>query len=103
MASPTPLFVLSIGSNGSVVCTQPKAKVYLLTFTNPPDNRLTPDFCKAMILALDIIEHKLPKGVVITTSGIPKFYSNGLDLELAINTPDFWKDSLYAFWKRLLT
>ncbi|CAF9904801.1 MAG: hypothetical protein GOMPHAMPRED_002952 [Gomphillus americanus] len=97
------LFSVPIGSAGSVVCSQPLPKVYFLVFTSPPDNRLTPEFCKAMVTALDIVEYMLPKGVVVTTSGIPKFYSNGLDLESAINTPGFWKDSLYTLWRRLLT
>lgn len=34
------LFELPIKSDGSLVCTQPKEKVYVLTFTSPPDNRL---------------------------------------------------------------
>jgi len=35
------LFELPIGSTGNVVCTRPKDKVYLITFTSAPDNRLT--------------------------------------------------------------
>ena len=31
---------LGVGGNGNIVCTQPAPKVYLLTFTNGPDNRL---------------------------------------------------------------
>ncbi|KAJ5581154.1 hypothetical protein N7450_007455 [Penicillium hetheringtonii] len=83
------LFTVPIASTGgSIVCTNPTAEgkekqnVYLLTFISPKDNRLTPSFIDAMILALDIIEHRYPKGVVITTSGITKFYSNGLDLRV---------------------
>lgn len=34
------LFKLPIANEGSVVVTQPADKVYLLTFTSPPDNRL---------------------------------------------------------------
>ena len=41
--------------------------------------------------------------MVITTSGIEKFYSNGLDLEHASFTPHFFPDNLYALWRRLLT
>ena len=41
--------------------------------------------------------------MVITTSGIPKFYSNGLDLEHASFTPGFFPESLYALWRRMLT
>ncbi|KAK3067781.1 hypothetical protein LTR53_015142, partial [Teratosphaeriaceae sp. CCFEE 6253] len=97
------LFELPIGDNGNVVCTSPQDNVYLITFTSPPDNRLTSSFCQALLLALDIIETRHPPGVVITTSGIEKFYSNGLDLEHASFTPGFFPDSLYALWRRLLT
>jgi len=53
-------------------------------------------------MALDIVELRYPHGVVITTSGLQKFYSNGLDLEHANWTPYFFRDSLYALWRRLL-
>ncbi|KAI8633022.1 enoyl-CoA hydratase/isomerase [Xylariaceae sp. FL1651] len=88
---------------GSIVCTTPAPQVYLLTFTSPPDNRLTPQFCSALIAALDVIEFGHPPGVVVTTSGIKKFYSNGLDLDLAIATPGFWENSLYPLFRRFLT
>lgn len=39
---------------------------------------------------------------MVTTSGIQKFYSNGLDLDHASWTPGFFTDSLYALWRRLL-
>ncbi|KAK0848125.1 hypothetical protein LTR48_006103 [Friedmanniomyces endolithicus] len=57
----------------------------------------------SILLALDIIETRYDAGVVITTSGIEKFYSNGLDLEHASFTPGFFPDALYALWRRLLT
>lgn len=60
-------------------------------------------FCQTLILALDIIETKHEPGVLITTSGITKFYSNGLDLNHASFTPGFFPESLYALWRRLLT
>lgn len=88
---------------GSITCTQPQPQIYLLTFISPPDNRLTTAFCRALLQALDIIEFGgYPPGVVITTSGIPKFYSNGLDLEHAINTDGFWQ-LFYDVWVRFLT
>lgn len=98
-----PLFTLEIKPSGKITCTQPSPKVYLLTFESPPDNRLTPSFCGCFILALDILAHRYPKGVVVTTSAIPKFYSNGLDYESAIRTKNFFRDVLYPFWYRLLT
>lgn len=59
-------------------------------------------FCEALLTALDIIEAKYERGVVITTSGIQKFYSNGLDLEHASRTPGFYANTLYKLWRRLL-
>ncbi|KAJ6006911.1 hypothetical protein N7451_004855 [Penicillium sp. IBT 35674x] len=101
------LFTVPITSTGgSIVCTNPtqdQQNVYLLTFTSPKDNRLTPTFIDALILALDIIEHRYPKGVVITTSGIAKFYSNGLDLELAMSTEGFVEKWLWRLFRRFLT
>lgn len=102
--SPTPpLFKLAIESEGSITCTQPSQRVYLLTFDSPPDNRLTPEFCAAFVLALDIVDRRFDKGVIITTSAIPKFYSNGLDFESAFKSKSFFPESLYPLWKRLLT
>jgi len=103
MAPIPSIFVLPIEPNGSIICTQPTPKVYLLTFQLPPDNRLVPAFNTAFLLALNIIEHKLPKGVVVTTSGIAKFYSNGLNLDIAQSTPGFFHDSIYPLWSRLLS
>ena len=88
---------------GEIVCTSPKPQVYVLTWTSPPDNRLTTPFCRALLEALDVIEFGgYTPGVVITTSGIPKFYSNGLDLAHAIETEGFWA-LFYSVWKRFLT
>jgi Delta3-Delta2-enoyl-CoA isomerase len=112
MAQPQPLFVLQLPTTaastaqpaaGSFICTQPTANVYLLSFSSPPDNRLTPEFNATFLLALDIIEHRLGKGVVITTSSITKFYSNGLNYESAIRDPNFFPNSLYPLWRRLIT
>ncbi|KOS17659.1 Enoyl-CoA delta isomerase 1 [Escovopsis weberi] len=88
---------------GSIIVTEPRPAVYLLTLTSPPDNRLTTPVCRALLTALDLVEcggH--PPGVLITTSGIPKFYSNGLDLEHATQTEGFWA-LFYSVWARLLT
>ncbi|KAI9842332.1 MAG: hypothetical protein M1837_007324 [Sclerophora amabilis] len=93
----------SITSSGSLTCTVPAPKVYLLSFTSPPDNRLTPPFCDALLLALDILQLRHPSGVVVTTSGIQKFYSNGLDLEYAMKMEGFWENSLWPLYRRILT
>jgi enoyl-CoA hydratase/carnithine racemase len=52
---------------------------------------------------LDIISQKHEPGVVITTSGIEKFYTNGLDLDHVRETPHYFKDSLYKLYYRFLT
>jgi Delta3-Delta2-enoyl-CoA isomerase len=88
---------------GTIVCTTPAPQVYLLTFAAPPDNRLVTAFCQSILLALDIIEFSHPPGVVVTTSAIGKFYSNGLDLDHASSTEGYWEQSLYKMFRRLLT
>ncbi|KAI0125484.1 enoyl-CoA hydratase/isomerase [Xylariales sp. AK1849] len=98
-----PIQPLNAHIGGNIVCTEPSPQVYLLTFTSPPDNRLTPTFCSALLTALDLIESKHPTGAVVTTSSITKFYSNGLDLELAMKTPGFTENSLYPVFRRFLT
>lgn len=107
--APSYLFSIPIPStNGSVTCSNPTDNdedktIYILTFTSPKDNRLTPIFIDALLLALDIIEHRYPKGVVVTTSGIAKFYSNGLDLELALSTDGFLNKWLWRLYRRFIT
>ncbi|KAK0748532.1 ClpP/crotonase-like domain-containing protein [Apiosordaria backusii] len=112
MATPNPgktLFTLPIPPlnqhpGGSITVTTPLPAVYLLTITSPPDNRLTTATCTALLDALDLIEFSgHPPGVVITTSGLPKFYSNGLDLEHALGTEGFLPGILYKLFHRLLT
>jgi hypothetical protein len=101
------LFSIPIPStNGTFTCTIPSSEnstIYLLTFTSPADNRLIPEFLDSFLLALDILEHNYPKGVLITTSGIQKFFSNGLDLEKALSSPGFFERHLYTLFRRLLT
>lgn len=106
-----PLFTLGIPAcepypEGQLSCAEAGAKgsrVYVLTLAVAPDNRLTSPVCDALMRALDIIEVSHPCGVVVTTSGIAKFYSNGLDLGHAISTPGYWEEKLYRLWARLLT
>ncbi|KAK5997700.1 Enoyl-CoA delta isomerase 3 [Cladobotryum mycophilum] len=88
---------------GAITVTEPSPAVYLLTFVSPPDNRLTTVVCRALLTALDLLEFGgYTPGVLITTSGIPKFYSNGLDLQHAIETEGFWA-LFYSLWLRFLT
>lgn len=88
---------------GTVTATTPSENVYLLTLSSPPDNRLTTPVCNALTRALTTLQHTQPPGVVVTTSALPKFFSNGLDLGHATSTPGFWNDALYALWRKLLT
>ncbi|ORY66100.1 ClpP/crotonase-like domain-containing protein [Pseudomassariella vexata] len=101
-----PIPPLKAHPGGTITCTLPAPQTYLLTISSPPDNRLTPPCCAALLSALDQIEFvhaTSTQGVVITTSSIPKFYSNGLDLELALGTPGFVEKSLYPLFRRFLT
>ncbi|KAK4224936.1 ClpP/crotonase-like domain-containing protein [Podospora fimiseda] len=91
---------------GSITATSPSPQIYLLSISSPPDNRLTTASCTALLDALDLIEFspdKFPPGVLITTSAITKFYSNGLDLEHALGTPGFLPKILYKLFHRFLT
>ncbi|KKF96507.1 Enoyl-CoA hydratase domain-containing protein 2 mitochondrial [Ceratocystis platani] len=89
---------------GALLVSEPAPTVYLLTISYAPDNRLVAPVCGAMLEALDILEARYPMGVVITTSGIPKFFSNGLDLQHAVSTGrDYWVNYLYKLWARIAT
>ncbi len=105
----TPLFTVPIppfGAHpgGTIVATEPAPAVYLLTITSPADNRLTTVSCNAILDALDLLEFGgYTPGVVVTTSGIDKFYSNGLDLEHAVATEAFIPTALYKLFNRFLT
>ncbi|PHH67140.1 hypothetical protein CDD81_2909 [Ophiocordyceps australis] len=101
-----PIAPLEAHPGGTITCTQPRGQqvpIYLLTWTSPPDNRLTTPLLRALLAALDALEFSgAAPGVVLTTSGLPKFYSNGLDLDHAFNTEGFWA-LLYSVWARFLT
>ncbi|KAK4451807.1 ClpP/crotonase-like domain-containing protein [Podospora aff. communis PSN243] len=98
-----PVPALNQHAPGTITCTSPAPLVYLLSISAPPDNRLTTATCTALLTALDTIEFSHPPGVVLTTSALPKFYSNGLDLEHALGTPTFLPQQLYRLFHRLLT
>lgn len=101
------LFTLSVPTTASgtitATTTASPSRIYFLTFSSSPDNRLTTPFLQTLLLALDAIERRREHGVLVTTSGIGKFYSNGLDLEHALGTEGFWEDSFYKVMLRLLT
>jgi enoyl-CoA hydratase/carnithine racemase len=103
-----PLFSVPIvpcgnDAGGTITCTEPHPAVYVLTWTSPPENRITTPFLHALLTALDVIEYgDYKRGVVVTTSGIPKYYSNGADLDHAFTTDGFWQ-LFHDTWARLLT
>lgn len=107
MASPAPqgktLFTVPVEAcdkhpGGSITVTEPAPQVYLLTIASPPDNRQTSALCKALLRALDLVEHSgLQPGCVVTTSAISKFYSNGLDLEHAVGIFVYCLSLSYTF------
>jgi enoyl-CoA hydratase/carnithine racemase len=96
-------FTIPISTGGAFECTSPAKDVYLLTFASPPDNRIATPLLSALALALNVIEHKYPPGVVIVTSGIQKFYSNGFDLDHVRSTEGFFQNSLYPILRRLIS
>lgn len=69
-----------------------------ITLASPPDNRLTPAFLESLGQALDAVEQQWRDGPlkdgkggsVILSSGIAKFFSNGLDYQSAIKDPKFF-------------
>lgn len=87
--------------------TVPPTPIYLLSHNSPPDNRLTPSFLSTYLAALTHLQHSTspsyPPGLLLTTSPIQKFYSNGLDFDSAITDPEFKTRYLYPLWLKLLT
>lgn len=77
---------------------------YLLEFNAPPDNRFSTSFLSHYIDALDYIRlhGALTPKVLVTTSRIPKFFSNGLDLESWSSTPDFISSYYYKAMRTIL-
>ncbi|KAG9000205.1 hypothetical protein FRB94_005601, partial [Tulasnella sp. JGI-2019a] len=75
--------------------------IYVLTFSNPPDNRITPSLITTFINVLDFVEKHVPRSAVLVTTSsnaTPKFYSNGFMLTLGRETPEFHHD----YWNKLL-
>lgn len=73
------LFSQEIKTGGRFTCAMPSDRVYVLVFESRPANYLTPDFVEAFCSSLSRIQ-AFPRGVVITASRIPEFYSNGISL-----------------------
>lgn len=77
---------------------------YLIEFHSPKDNRLSNVFIDAFVEAIHYLlatKEDEPKPLV-TTSAIPKFYSNGLDLEAAMKTERFFERYLGRLQRSLL-
>lgn len=58
------LFEVPIGNAGKITVTEPAAKVYLVTFASPPDNRLT----TVSLQETELVE--LPRSRSNTPSGL---------------------------------
>lgn len=85
----------------------PPTPIYLLTHHSPPDTRLTPSFLSTYLAALTHLQYSTnppyPPGLLLTTSSLPKFYSNGLDLSTFMLDPDMKYRYLYPLFRKLLT
>lgn len=75
---------------------------YLLEYNSPPDNRYNIKFISAYLDALDYLRLKCQPKVLVTTSRLPKFFSNGLDFEMAITTPGFFDQYYYRLMRTML-
>jgi hypothetical protein len=89
-------FTVPISTGGSFTCStvpgENNEDIYVLSFNLAPDNRVTLPFIDAFILSLKILEYNSGgKGVLIITSGISKFFSNGYDLEHTRSHDDFFE------------
>lgn len=93
-----------------VTLTRPRPTVWQIALTSPPDNRLVPALISELSDALDAVEMEWrqagggqvdPKkredyagkgaGAVVFTSGLPKFFSNGLDFEGSLKINNFFE------------
>ncbi|KAG8858278.1 hypothetical protein FRB96_005409 [Tulasnella sp. 330] len=83
----------------------PNQLIYTLSLNSPPENRITPTFVTTLLEVLDVVEHSIPhSAVLVSTSSIVKFYSNGFLLEavgmdVCPQFPTYWHKLLI----RLLT
>ena len=78
----------------------PSKAVYLLSFNSAPDNRMSAWFLQTFLKVLNLVEENVSgDSVLLTTSEIPKFYSNGYDVgnkeeDNTTATDDFLRVSL---------
>lgn len=100
-----PSFPISFPSSSEdLVIVSDKGSYYLLEYNSPPDNRYTKRFLSAYLDALDYLRINGEAKILITTSRIPKFFSNGLDFEAAIaDADDFFPNYYYKLMHTMLT
>jgi enoyl-CoA hydratase/carnithine racemase len=91
-----------LGGPKSLIKVSSSDSYYLLSYTNPPDNRYTSEFIDASLEALAYLRTHCKPKPLITTSSIPKFFSNGLDFEVAIRTPNFFRDKYFKLMRAYL-
>lgn len=90
------------GQDWVIVSVSADDSYYLLEYNSPPDNRYTAKFIAAYLQALDYIRTQGEPRVLVTTSRLPKFFSNGLDFEAAISTPGFFDEYYYRLMRTIL-
>ncbi|ADV21442.1 enoyl-CoA hydratase/isomerase [Cryptococcus gattii E566] len=105
-----------------ITLTRPRATVWQIALTSPPDNRLVPALLSELSEALDTVEIEWrqagggqidPKkreghagkgaGALVLTSELPKFFSNGLDFEGSLKINNFFEEVYDPVMWRLLT
>ncbi|KAL7423712.1 hypothetical protein Q5752_001294 [Cryptotrichosporon argae] len=104
-----------------VILSRPTPSTWLITLASPPDNRLTPALLGQLAARLDTVEAewralgggkadprsgKMGKdvpGALVITSGVLKFFSNGLDYASAMKDERFFEHVFDPVAYRLLT
>lgn len=95
------LFSRTIKTGGRFTCAMPSDRIYLLVFESQPANQLTVDFVEAFRYSLSKIQ-AFPKGVVITASRIPEFYSNGISPQISQDTIKRQEEHIWPLLRQLL-
>ncbi|CAG8620020.1 13271_t:CDS:2 [Ambispora leptoticha] len=88
-----------------LITLQQEDELFIITMKDG-ENRFTVTFIEALFAALDEIERirgDSTEPAALVTTGEGKFYSNGLDLEHALSTPNFFENYYLKFLIRLLT
>jgi enoyl-CoA hydratase/carnithine racemase len=91
-----------LGSDKQLLRVTDKDSYYLLEYNSPPDNRYTVEFIDSYLETLVFLRTKCEPKALVTTSTIPKFFSNGLDFERVIKVERFFPDRYYALMRAIL-